>query len=417
MFWSRLVPLTLSGLSSKDWRAARRIFASTGKAASEIRAFGLGALLAMAGAAAAANAAGIAQGGSGTMQPPPIILNPFSRPAGFGSATTGGDPGNVCIAHALETLRLCAGDQHSLVVKIIGNPTILTDSRILVASNKTIVGPATIIGPGSGSIFDLVSVSNVILRDLTLSERLSGPCANAASPTQVKGCGVPIFIQGSTKDVWIDHIDAGFCGEKCIEIWNLGMGNNNAPPDSITISYVSIHDTYFGMAVGIDSQARGPLGPERVTIYGSKFRNVFRRSIRAASYAWVHQFNNVIDGWGKTTSDCLGGNYAFGPSTTGQAQLLLENNVFIPTPGSPCVQPVNVADYEPTIGFSRGIGYASATGNISPVPLLESAHLNVFRAPYPYMLLPASSVAAMVAANAGTTAPFPAAGSFQALSN
>jgi pectate lyase len=163
--------------------------------------------------------------------------------------------------------------------------------------------------------------------------------------------------------------------------------------------------------MGVDARIPPEQMPEheRATFYNNLFDHVVRRSPRAASGAWIHAFNNYVRDWSDRDS-CVGAGMGFGPSATGQAQLVLENNVLQAwdTPGS-CKQAVDISDYVSQVGDrqDRGRGLVRASNNMA----LNGAVANdnggqVFnpRQYYSYTLLPPDQVAAIVEKTAGVRA-------------
>jgi pectate lyase len=248
---------------------------------------------------------------------------------------------------------------------------------------------------------------NIVVRNLFFRIPNRGPgCANPQTPKDTIRCGIPLYLRGDVRNVWIDHNDFDRCGEKCITIWTgralPGMGRA-AAPDQVTISNNRFTNSYFGIQIGSAaglSPEQLP-GPERVTLYGNVFSNIFRRTPQAASYAQVHAFNNLIVHWGHPGRACQGTDYGFAASSLGGAQLLLENNVFEPWPGPVgCKVGGLTEQYSPLQGYQRGTGYLRGRGNLGG-EVKEVSPDRVFRPPYPYSLRPVAGLAGQLEREAG----------------
>lgn len=281
---------------------------------------------------------------------------------GFAKGTTGGGAGIVCQWRDQPTLESCVRGSEPTVAVAVGNPTVVATAKIMIGSNKTILGPARITASHL-IMMEIREESNIIIRNIGFTSQLADACLHqdeSAIPATVKGCGIPINIIDQSTHVWIDQDDFSRCGEKCVEIWSLGPGRT---PDAITISNSRFSDSYFCAAIGVNARAMvPPPGSERVTIIGNTFDHCFRRSVRAASGAWVAEIGNTIRDWGPAAGACGGRGYGFGPSAVGAAQLLLRNNTFIA--GPVCKEAVQIADYRPKVGEVRGMGFVRAEGNV-----------------------------------------------------
>jgi pectate lyase len=285
---------------------------------------------------------------------------------------------------------------------------------LMVAPDTTIDGrplapgdaPVTITGDAQWLVM-IENSGNVIVRNLFFRVPNRGPsCSNPQTPKDTIHCGIPLYLRGATRNVWIDHNDFDRCGEKCITIWTgrmlPGMGRAEAP-DLVTISNNRFTNSYFGIQIGSAAQlGPGQLpGAERVTLYGNVFSNVFRRTPQAASFAQVHAFNNLIVHWGHPGRACQGTDYGFAASSLGGAQLLLENNVFVPWSGPVGCKVAGLTEqYSPLQGYQRGSGYLRGRGNTGG-EVKEQSPAQVFRPPYPYTLRPVAGLAEQIRREAG----------------
>jgi len=340
-------------------------------------------------------------------------------PIGFGQATKGGCTEQRCICHVRtptqSALLACLDAPGSGTIVFDSPATITIDSppggaraTVKIPSNKTLAGPVTLMS--QGTTLEIDNQSNIVIHDIAFRSSLSDHpgCKSIRTPKDSVGCGIGLYVLGDSKNIWIDHNDFSQCGEKCIVVWappprgGLPTGHV-AAPDLITISNNRFTDSYFGVLVGAAAQIAQSQLPahERATFYGNFFDQVVRRTPRAASHAWIHVFNNYVRRWGGSDS-CRGGDWGFGPSATGGAQLDLEDNILEAWPAaSACKQAVDTSRYVSQVGNheDRGAGLVRAADNetLNGAAVAENDPAAVFdpHAFYKYTLLPASAVAAV----------------------
>jgi pectate lyase len=220
-------------------------------------------------------------------------------PVGFGAGTTGGGGGSLCRWRDEPTLQACVAAPGPTIAQAAGNPVVRLTQKVRIGSNKTLLGPATITASNI-VMLEIRNQSNVIIQGVQFVGDLAGNCAEQGQgtwPERVRRCGVPISILDAVSHVWLDRVGFDRCGEKCLEIWSLGPGRT---PDAITVSNSAFSNSYFCSAVGVSAHtAVPPPGSERVTFIGNTFDHCYRRSVRAASGAWVHEIHNVIKDWGR----------------------------------------------------------------------------------------------------------------------
>lgn len=367
---------------------------------------------------------------------------PLDRPMGYGQKTIGsgkcGDA-KTCICRVVEptraALQACVAGDRPATVLFDGVVEInVRDRAINIGSNKTIQGPVRITGDRTLLFVD--KQSNIIIRDVTFHSSLRSPrpgadCVNPTRGRDTLGCGVMIAIQGKSRDIWIDHNEFYRCGGKCITVYGFPQDGFDSEgrilgPDEITISNNIFRDSFYGVLVGLGKATPGQAPRhERVTLYGNLFTDVHQRSPAAASYVWVHVFNNLIANWGGCYNcdslvridprylPCRGPNYGAGSSAYGEAQLFAERNHYEarPTPDS-CKSAIAIDTYRnPDTGQIRGEGLVRASGNKleNGAQIVEREPLKVFDpsdprqtdAYYPYTMLPVDSVREYVRSNAG----------------
>ena len=344
---------------------------------------------------------------------------------------------------------------------------ITVTKAIDLPSNITIQGPI-ILETNAARVFGISAKQNVIIKNITfktISGRKNGQGFDCPSPLDpntagakgneaTTGCTNFIEITGFqipgilgvgdydenaqfSENIWIDHNSFSQCGDKCIVIKNGNRKDKSgrwSGADKITISNNKFSDSFYSILVTVIDAERGLRGllehstskcalemengilPRmRVTIHGNLFERIRRRSARA-SYctARVHQFNNVINGFGLPLSKfpvghtCYSpGVYGFGPSALYGAQLLLENNDISAWPDDPngCKRAVNDISHQKADGSGKEDtqGYVVDSNNIYREGAfgVSSSITKVFKPEYDYTLLEPSQVYQSVLKNAG----------------
>lgn len=337
---------------------------------------------------------------------------------GYGSAAVV-YTGPVCHAHDQPSLVACVGNPNPALVVFdvpvlnINSPPGGRHAAVQIGSNKTLQGPVTL--ESQGTTLQIRDSSNVVISGIkfrsTLKTTSPNNCSLLANPSvfptispfQVSQCGIAIDIIGNSKNIWIDHNDFSFCGEKCIEVFTYkdGLDQNGKyyVPDLITISYNRFTNSYFGAAVSLDNNI-SPSSPnypppgryEHVTFYGNYFQ-IFRRAPRLSHVARVHEFNNVIVDWGGSQS-CVANSMGFGPSPETDGQLIAENNAFVAWPNPTGCKQALLSDG----GFYKVSGSLLLNGAILPANRVPS---NMFSVPYAYPLLTAIDAYNQVPTQAG----------------
>jgi pectate lyase len=321
----------------------------------------------------------------------PALAATADRPIGFGRDTIGGcssmandctcvvttpadDPSN----RTPGTLRGCLTSERPQRVVFEWRGTLRLDRPIAVASHKTLTGeplksgdgPVTITGPGR--LLMLIDRDDVIISDLKFRIDPAGAapsCANPQTPRDVQGCGIAVLAEGS-RNIWIHHNDFAACGSGCIALWtrdNTKAGGGVAGTDAVSISNNRFRDSYYGLFAGAGNFVAPRDIPKRmrISVYDNVFENIFRRSPKASSGVQIHLFNNVIRDWGQSGKPCTGQSWGFGASSTGEAQLLAENNLFAArAETNACHEAIQAAEKRPRKGYVRDEGLVRATGNV-----------------------------------------------------
>jgi pectate lyase len=328
---------------------------------------------------------------------------------GYGSHTTGGANGPTCLVTSLNdagpgSLRECATRTGAARIRFALSGIVRLNSPIRIAADKTLDGRGqdiTIVG--QSMVLLELRESNVIISDLKLRvlQRAGSACANPSTPTQAKGCGDAIMIKGDVRDVWIHHNHFQQCGEKCIvsgydAFWKL--------PDRISISHNFFVDSFYAVLIeAIPSAAVSSPNYSHVSIYENHFKNIFRRSPRISGLVKGHVFNNYIQLWGyQNTFSCTGANASFASSSVGEAQLLLEKNVFVPWLTSACNKAVNIERYDNGVDV-MGIGLSRSESNLLLNGAQESESFPYLVEPpqYAYSPMNVANVVSLVRQRAG----------------
>jgi pectate lyase len=241
---------------------------------------------------------------------------------GFAGVVSGGT--NTVVFRDLDTFRKCLSVSGNLCVP--EKKMFFEFQKVVpeIANNVTLDGKGLLSIVCNGYCIRLDKGNNIVR-----NVRFMGPGptktlwpeakkfsdANCTDPTlaqHVLGCAVPVYIL-EAKKVLIEHNDFLKCGDKCIAIDG---------GDEITIRNNKFSNSFMGiLALGRDpdGSAYG-----RLTVAYNVFHSVFRRSARVSGAYAMHEFGNLFNG------PCLKLPGAFGPSSVGGAQALVEFNRALP---------------------------------------------------------------------------------------
>ncbi|MCR6641163.1 MAG: T9SS type A sorting domain-containing protein [Sporocytophaga sp.] len=183
-----------------------------------------------------------------------------------------------------------------IIVKgTISNGT--TGGRISVKSNKSIIGEgSTAFLSGVG--LEIRDVKNIIIQNLKIS------LVGVSNPGSVNG-GDCIVINGTSKNVWIDHCEI-FSEDPSkqtdIDKYD-GLIDIRDQTGFITVSWCYIHDHHKACLVGASDDDL--YADRKVTYHHNYFKNIIKRMPMYRG-ATGHFFNNYIKGTSKTeASFCL----------------------------------------------------------------------------------------------------------------
>ncbi|HEY7417414.1 MAG TPA: hypothetical protein VH593_19680 [Ktedonobacteraceae bacterium] len=290
---------------------------------------------------------------------------PVDQLVGYGAGTTGGAGGTTTTVSTLSALQSAVSGSAKKIVRVSG--TITGNTDVMIGPNTTVIGvgsSASLVGIS----LNVVSVSNVIIRNLKISKVL------ASSTT-----GDAVHIQAESTRIWVDHCDLSSDLSHGKDFYD-GLVDITHGCDFITVSWNKFHDHFKTSLIGhSDSNGAEDIGHFHVTYHHNWFSNCNSRmpSIR---FGTLHAYNNYFT---QVADSAI--------HSRENAQALVENNFFDGTGTA-----LTTTGDSPVDGFAnaRGNTYNGATVDITRVGTFTSA-------PYAYTLDSASSVPGEVSASAG----------------
>jgi len=228
-----------------------------------------------------------AGGAGGAGGQPPLTATAIGF-ATLNGGTTGGAGGEVVTVTSYNELKSYAERSGRYVIFVEG--TISNGSgggRIDVRSDKSIIGvgsSASLEGVG----LNFASVNNVIVQNLRLT------LVGASNPSGVNG-GDVISIQGSSKNIWIDHCELHSedpSVQTDIDKYD-GLIDIKGRTGFITVSYCYLHDHHKGGLVGA---ADDDLYADRKVTFHHNYYQDVRLRIPMYRGATGHFFNNCVVG-------------------------------------------------------------------------------------------------------------------------
>lgn len=200
--------------------------------------------------------------------------------------------------------------------------------KVNVASNTWIVGKTSSSGL-KGGMLNISSVSNVVLRNLTIQD------AYDPFPHHEKNDGYNaqwdcVVIQGSSSNVWIDHctfkdtmgVSTVSTGGKTSEKWQTydGLCDMKGSVKNITVSWCKFQEHDKTMLIG-SSDSDGSNSTRTISLHHNYFYNCGQR-LPMIRNSKLHMFNNVYD----ASSPKYAQQYAVGVRKN--ALIVAENNIF-----------------------------------------------------------------------------------------
>lgn len=173
--------------------------------------------------------------------------------------------------------------------------------KVNVASNTWIVGKTSSSGLKGGSL-NISSVSNVVLRNLTIQDAYD-PFPHHEKDDGYNAQWDGIVIQGSSKNIWIDHCTLkdtmGYStvstGGSTSEKWQTydGLLDMKGSISGITISWCKFQDHDKTMLIG-SSDSDGSNSTRTITLHHNYFYNCGQR-LPMVRNTKLHMFNNYYD--------------------------------------------------------------------------------------------------------------------------
>lgn len=238
--------------------------------------------------------------------------------AGFGAATTGGDPTRVFRVKSLAdsgsgTLREALGSSEPYYVVFDVEGTIKLSSRMDVRSNKTVDGRGRAITI-DGTLRLPSGTTNVILSDITVVNPAGFDTSDGDS-IEVRGKGGASPSDFESHDLWFHHLGMGRGGDGQLDL---------RAATNVTISWSKFYAHSKAMLHWKDSDNQTAPGM-RVTYHHNFYDKITRRSPQFA-YGLADSFNNYVYQW-----------YEYGSASNDKAQLLSEANIYEARPGLFCI--------------------------------------------------------------------------------
>ncbi len=182
-------------------------------------------------------------------------------------STTGGGNGEIVTARTVEELVDYAKRSEPLTILVEGT---LSGTSIRIASNKTILG----VGDDAevvGAEFSMNGVSNIIIRNLTISKGRDGISARRSH------------------HLWIDHCDVSDCGDGAIDI--------TRESDYATVSWTRLSNHHKTMLINGGTGHAEDEGKLNTTVHHCWYDKSQTRNPRVG-YGEVHIFNCLYNGNG-----------------------------------------------------------------------------------------------------------------------
>ncbi|CAK5267908.1 unnamed protein product [Mycena citricolor] len=279
--------------------------------------------------------------------------------ATLNGGTSGGSGGPTTTVTTLDALTSAVAGTAKKIVLISG--TITGNAVVRVGSNTTVIGKtgSSLVGVG----LRVLNEQNVIIRNVKISKVLHP--------------GDAVAVQASHQ-VWIDHVDLSSDLDHGKDFYD-GLCDLTHGVTGITVTNSFLHDHFKASLIGHSDKNGAQDVAITVTMANNLWRNVNSRT-PSLRFGHGHVFNSVFDSDIETNINTRDG-----------AQMLVQNNVFMNT----------IFAIE-----STDVGFAVATGNDFGGANNTAPVGNFTTPPYPFTLLPTSSVLAAVESTAGQTLTF-----------
>jgi pectate lyase len=246
------------------------------------------------------SAAGAATtGGSGGVGG--AVSGVVGQPVGFATengGTVGGKGGQVVTAKTFAELKQYASASQAYIILISGTITNgAAGGQIKITSNKSLVGVgSTAFLQGVG--LEVASSNNVIIQNLKIT------LVGTTTPASVNG-GDAIAINGTSKNVWIDHCELYSedpTVQTDIDKYD-GLIDIRDQTGFVTVSWCYLHDHHKTSLVG--AADTDIYADRKITYHHNYFKKVIKRAPAEYRGAVGHFFNNYIVGTSTTEASFL----------------------------------------------------------------------------------------------------------------
>ena len=200
--------------------------------------------------------------------------------------------------------------------------------KVNVASNTWIVGKDSSAGV-KGGMLNISSVSNVVLRNLTIQDAYD-PFPHHEANDGYNAQWDCVVIQGSSSDVWIDHctfkdslgLTTVKTGGSTSEKWQTydGLCDMKGSVKNIVVSWCKFQDHDKTMLIG-SSDSDGSNSTRTITLHHNYFYNCGQR-LPMVRNSRLHMFNNYYD----ASNPRYAQQYCVG--VRNNALIIAENNIF-----------------------------------------------------------------------------------------
>ena len=302
--------------------------------------------------------------------------------AGDAVAVTGGGNATPIVVATFAELKRYAADGEARVLHIDGTLgsgwSGSSGDRLDIKSNKTIVG----LRPGTQlkAAIHISGARNVILRNLVVR----GPGSNEDQAWD------NLNIEGESKNIWIDHC----------EFWDGQDGNADVVKGADTVTFTWCifgyalpgHPHNLSNLIASSDTEPESEGKLNITFMFNWWNGAKERQPRCR-FGYIHVANNLY------TSNAAVGASQLGVTNGYACNVLTENNHFIDQK-----DPIDLGKQAGTGSVQQAVGneFENCTGN-------QKGSGTAFTPPYEYksLLLPASSVKALIQKEAGATLTAP----------
>jgi pectate lyase len=274
---------------------------------------------------------------------------------------TGGAGGATQTVSTATAFRNAVGSTSPLVVEVSGMIDLAGSAT--VRARKTIVGLGTDAGIVGTLNISGSTVSNVIVRNLTIS-----------SPS-----GDGISIINGARNIWVDHCTFFDCSDGQLDI--------TQQADFVTVSWCKFNYTTnsghnFSMLIGSSDSSTGDRGKLNVSLHHNWWSTLAIERMPRVRFGDVHVFNNYFN--------APGNNYCI--RATIESEILIENNYF-----QNVDEPWTLFVTTGTNGLMRAAGNLLVNCTSTNTPATDT----VFTPPYAYPLRSAAAVPGVVTNFAG----------------